>query len=105
MSPLLLFHNHLAPLDNVESTGQPIEVSRLFAYANARNAIHVGRCGKECFRYIRSRHRLMHTSHLFRLKDCLQRCRYRYQNYRSNGYSRLYIIECLAMEFAKLILS
>ena len=39
------------------------------------------------------------------LKDCLQRCRYRYQNYRSNGYSRLYIIECLAMEFAKLILS
>lgn len=39
------------------------------------------------------------------LKDCLQRCKYRYQNYRNNGYSPLYMIECVAMEVAKFILS
>jgi len=39
------------------------------------------------------------------LKKCLQRCKYRYRCYRNNGYSPLYIIECVAMEFAKLILS
>ncbi len=39
------------------------------------------------------------------LKKCLQRCKYRYQYYRNNNYSPLYIIECVAMEFAKLILS
>lgn len=39
------------------------------------------------------------------LKECLRRIGYRYQYYRNNGYSRLYIIECVAMEFAKLILS
>lgn len=39
------------------------------------------------------------------LKDCLRRIGYRYQYYRNNGYSRLYIIECVAMEVAKLILA
>lgn len=39
------------------------------------------------------------------LKKCLQRCKFRYQYYRNNGYSPLYIFECVAMEFAKLILS
>lgn len=39
------------------------------------------------------------------LKKCLSRCAIRYRCYRNNGYSRLYIIECVAMEFAKLILS
>lgn len=38
------------------------------------------------------------------LKDCFRRIGYRYQYYRNNGYSRLYIIECIAMEAAKLIL-
>lgn len=39
------------------------------------------------------------------LKKCIKRCGIRYRCYRSNGYSPLYIIECVAMEFAKLILS
>lgn len=39
------------------------------------------------------------------LKKCLSRCAIRYRCYRNNGYSRLYIIECVAMEFAKLIIS
>lgn len=39
------------------------------------------------------------------LKKCLERCKYRYANYRNNGYSPLYMIECIAMEIAKLILS
>lgn len=39
------------------------------------------------------------------LRECFRRIGYRYQYYRNNGYSRLYIIECVAMEFAKLILS
>ena len=39
------------------------------------------------------------------LKKCISRCKTRYRCYRNNGYSRLYMIECIAMEFAKLILS
>ena len=39
------------------------------------------------------------------LKKCLDRCRYRYTVYRNNRYSPLYIFECVAMEFAKLIIS
>ena len=39
------------------------------------------------------------------LKKCISRCKIRYRNYRKNGYSRLYMIECIAMEFAKLIIS
>jgi len=39
------------------------------------------------------------------VKAAMERCRNRYQNYRKNGYSRLYILECVAMETAKLILS
>lgn len=39
------------------------------------------------------------------LKKCISRCKTRYRCYRNNGFSRLYIIECVAMEFAKLILS
>ena len=35
----------------------------------------------------------------------LDRCRYRYTVYRNNRYSPLYIFECVAMEFAKLIIS
>lgn len=39
------------------------------------------------------------------IKKCIARIKARYQYYRNNDYSRLYIIECIAMEFAKLILS
>lgn len=39
------------------------------------------------------------------VKKCLERCKDRYRCYRDNGYNWLYIIECVAMEFAKLILS
>lgn len=39
------------------------------------------------------------------LRECLNRCKYRFTSYRNNGYSRLYILECVAMELAKLILS
>lgn len=39
------------------------------------------------------------------LKKCIQRIKARYGYYRRNGYSRLYIIESVAMEVAKLILS
>lgn len=39
------------------------------------------------------------------LKKCFKRIKIRYKNYRNNGYSFLYIFECVAMEFAKLILS
>jgi len=36
-----------------------------------------------------------------RVKQCL---RYRYDNYRRNGYSRLYIFECLLTELAKYVI-
>lgn len=36
-----------------------------------------------------------------RVKSCI---RYRYNNYRRNGYSRLYIFECLFMEIGKYII-
>ena len=36
---------------------------------------------------------------------CLHRCKCRYHIYRQNGYGRLSILECVAMELAKLILS
>ena len=39
------------------------------------------------------------------LKKCLLRCKDRYRCYHDNGYSCLYMIECIVMEFAKLILS
>lgn len=39
------------------------------------------------------------------LKRCIARCKDRYRCYRNNNYSRLYIIECVAMEVAKFILS
>ena len=39
------------------------------------------------------------------LKKCYDRCMDRYRCYRDNGYSRLYMLECVAMEVAKLILS
>jgi len=39
------------------------------------------------------------------LKTSLSRCRDRYRCYRQNGYSRLSILECIAMEAAKFILS
>ena len=39
------------------------------------------------------------------LKACFKRIKARYGCYRNNGYSPLYIFECVAMEFAKLILS
>ena len=38
------------------------------------------------------------------LSKCLERIMDRYRAYRNNGYSRLYMIECLAMEAAKWIL-
>lgn len=39
------------------------------------------------------------------LKKCLQRIKARYGCYRNNGYSPLYIFECVAMEAAKMIIS
>ena len=39
------------------------------------------------------------------LVQCMQRIKARYDCYRNNGYGVLYIFECVAMEFAKLILS
>ena len=39
------------------------------------------------------------------LTQCIMRIKARYGCYRNNGYSMLYIFECVAMEFAKLILS
>ena len=39
------------------------------------------------------------------LKKCLDRCKYRYTVYRNNHYSPVYAVECVAMEFAKLIIS
>lgn len=39
------------------------------------------------------------------LKKCLKRCGIKYRCYKNNDYSPLYWIECIAMEFAKMILS
>lgn len=39
------------------------------------------------------------------LRQCFRRMAARYRCYRDNGYSRLYFLECAAMETAKLILS
>ena len=39
------------------------------------------------------------------IKKCIARIKARYQYYRNNDYSRLYIIECIAMEIAKFVLS
>ena len=39
------------------------------------------------------------------LKKCVQRCKDRYACYHNNGYSKLYWIECIAIEVAKYILS
>ncbi len=39
------------------------------------------------------------------IKKCIKRIKVRYRYYRNNGYSPLYIVECAAMEVAKLILS
>lgn len=36
---------------------------------------------------------------------CIERIKARYQYYRNNGYSPLYIVECVVMEVAKFILS
>lgn len=38
------------------------------------------------------------------LKACMARVQDRYRCYRDNGYSRLYYLECLATELAKLII-
>lgn len=39
------------------------------------------------------------------IKKCLKRCKDRFQCYVSNGYSPLYLIECVGIELAKVILS
>lgn len=38
------------------------------------------------------------------LLKCRQRCRDRYRCYRNNGYSRLYLLECVAIEAAKFLI-
>lgn len=38
-------------------------------------------------------------------KKCMRRCKDRYRCYRNNKYSRLYWLECVAIEIAKFILS
>lgn len=45
------------------------------------------------------------TSNDKALKKCVQRCKDRYACYRNNGYSRLYWLECVAIEAAKYIIS
>ena len=45
------------------------------------------------------------TSNDKTLKKCVRRCKDRYRCYRNNKYSRLYFIECAAIEAAKFILS
>ena len=45
------------------------------------------------------------TSNDKTLKKCVQRCKDRYRCYRNNQYSRLYFVECIAIEMLKLILS
>ncbi len=45
------------------------------------------------------------TSNDKTLKKCIRRCKDRYRCYRNNKYSRLYFIECAAIEAAKFILS
>lgn len=37
------------------------------------------------------------------LKEMLERAKIKYRIYRKNGYSRLYFLECMAMEMAKMI--
>ncbi|MBO6205329.1 MAG: glycosyltransferase [Lachnospiraceae bacterium] len=44
------------------------------------------------------------TSNQKNLKKSIERIRDRYRGYRVNGYSRLYLIECIAIEAAKAIL-
>lgn len=38
------------------------------------------------------------------LSKCRKRCRDRYRCYRNNGYSRLYLLECVAIEAAKFMI-
>ena len=38
------------------------------------------------------------------LSKCRKRCRDRYRCYRNNGYSRLYMLECVAIEAAKFVI-
>ena len=38
------------------------------------------------------------------LSKCRERCRDRYRCYRNNGYSRLYLLECVAIEAAKFMI-
>jgi glycosyltransferase involved in cell wall biosynthesis len=45
------------------------------------------------------------TSNDKTLKKCIRRCKDRYRCYRNNKYSRLYFLECAAIEAAKFILS
>jgi len=44
------------------------------------------------------------TSNSKKLSKCVQRCKDRYNCYRENGYSRAYMIECLAIEAVKFLL-
>ena len=37
------------------------------------------------------------------LKKCIKRCKDRYACYKNNGYSKLYLLECVAMEIAKFL--
>lgn len=43
------------------------------------------------------------VSHERTLKKALERAKIKYQIYRDNGYSRLYVVECYGMEVAKLV--
>ena len=45
------------------------------------------------------------TSNQKSLKKSMERIRDRYRGYRINGYSPLYMIECIGIEAAKAILS
>ncbi|NLG05544.1 MAG: glycosyltransferase [Clostridia bacterium] len=47
--------------------------------------------------------RMNGTSHDKNIKNAMKRVGIKYKIYRQNGYSRWYLVECLAMELAKLI--
>lgn len=69
--------------------------------------LRMRRAGKKVFikNVVLANFRTGGVSNAKSIKKCITRIKARYQYYRNNDYSRLYIIECIAMEFAKLILS
>ena len=47
--------------------------------------------------------RMNGTSHEKNIKKAIERTKIKYRIYRNNGYSRFYLLECIGMELAKLV--